>query len=63
MAFARTWTSALHAATRSRVVAVGSRSHDRARTFADEFGIDQAYDDYESLVNDPGVDAVYAAFS
>ena len=45
------------------MVAVGSRSHDRARTFADEFGIDQAYDDYESLVNDPGVDAVYAAFS
>jgi predicted dehydrogenase len=47
--------------TRSRVVAVGSRSAERARQFADRFGIERAYGSYEALVSDPGVDAVYIA--
>ena len=56
---ARDWTSALHATTASRVVAVGSRSLERAQGFATEFGAERAYGSYESLVEDPDVDAVY----
>ena len=41
------------------VVAVGSRTADRARTFADANGIGRAHGSYEALLADPGVDAVY----
>ncbi len=58
---ARDWTAALHARTSSRVVAVGSRSTERAQAFADEFGVERAYGDYESLVADDAVDAIYVA--
>lgn len=58
---AHAWTAALHATTASRVVAAGSRSVERARAFADEFGVERAYGDYESLVADPDVDAIYVA--
>lgn len=58
---ARDWTAAVHARTASRVVAVGSRSLDRAREFSGEFGVERAYGSYEELVGDSGVDAVYVA--
>ena len=58
---AHEWTSALHARTASRVVATGSRSLVRAQAFATEFGADRAYGSYESLVEDPEVDAIYVA--
>jgi predicted dehydrogenase len=58
---ARDWTAALHAATSSRVVAVGSRSLERAQAFAAEFGVARSYGSYESLVADSGVDAIYVA--
>lgn len=45
----------------SQVVAVGSRSADRARVFADEFAIERAHGSYAALVADDGVDAVYVA--
>lgn len=51
----------LHAFTASRVVAVGSRSLDRAATFADEFAIDTPYGSYEDVVADERVDVVYVA--
>ncbi|MGX9885551.1 Gfo/Idh/MocA family protein [Streptomyces sp. NPDC002276] len=41
--------------------AVLSRSLERARAFADEFGFAQAYDDLDALVADPEVDALYLA--
>ena len=41
------------------VVAVGSRSTERARAFAAEFGIPHAHGSYEALVADPQVDAIY----
>jgi predicted dehydrogenase len=44
-----------------KVVAVGSRSADRAREFADTYGIERAYGSYEALVSDPDVDVVYVA--
>lgn len=58
---AHTFADAVSVGTASQVVAVGSRSRDRARDFADEFGIERAYGSYEDLVADPDVDAVYVA--
>lgn len=47
--------------TASRVVAVGSRSQERAAAFAAEFEIATAHGSYADLVADPQVDAVYVA--
>ncbi|MDX6358850.1 MAG: hypothetical protein QOH37_1904 [Nocardioidaceae bacterium] len=58
---AHDWAAALHARTTSRVVAAGSRSLERARAFASEFGAGRAHGSYEALVADPEVDAVYIA--
>lgn len=41
--------------------AVGSRSVDRSRAFAERHGIVRAYGSYEDLVQDPEVDIVYVA--
>jgi predicted dehydrogenase len=41
------------------VVAVGSRSHERAAQLASKFGIARVHDSYEALLADPQVDAVY----
>ena len=43
------------------VTAVGSRSLDKARAYAAEFGIAHAHGSYEALVADPEVDAIYIA--
>ena len=48
-------------ATRSQVVAVGSRDADRASIFARRHGVARSYGSYEALVADAGVDAVYVA--
>lgn len=47
--------------TNGELVAVGSRSVERARAFADAHGIASAHGSYRDLVADPGVDAVYIA--
>lgn len=43
------------------VVAVGSRSAESARAFAEQYGIAHAHGSYEALVADPEVDIVYVA--
>ncbi len=43
------------------VLAVGSRSIDSARHFADRHGIEHAFDDYDALAEGAEVDAVYIA--
>lgn len=58
---ARTFTEAAHEGTRSRVVAVGSRSAERAADFAAHHGIERSHGSYEELVADPDVEAVYVA--
>lgn len=58
---AHTFADAVHTGTRSRVVAVGSRSADRAAEFARRHGVERAHGSYEELVADDGVDAVYVA--
>ena len=55
------FTHALRSFTRQRVVAVGSRSAERAQEFAARFDIPRAHDSYEALVADPNVAAVYVA--
>ena len=47
--------------TRQRLVAVGSRSLDRAQSFAAAHGADRAYGSYDELVADPEIDAIYVA--
>ena len=58
---ASAFTDALHRYTRSRVVAVGSRSRERAREFATAHGVPTGYGSYAELVEDPSVQAVYVA--
>ena len=58
---AHAFADAVAVGTASSVVAVGSRSRERAQDFADEFEIPRAYGSYEELVADPDVDAVYVA--
>jgi predicted dehydrogenase len=43
----------------SEVVAIGSRSRDRAEVAAASLGIGKAYGSYEELLADPDVDAIY----
>ncbi len=58
---ARGFASDLALVPDTELVAVGSRSADRARAFAQEFGVGSAYGSYEELVEDPRVDVVYIA--
>lgn len=51
----------MHANSRQRVVAVASRSQQRAEAFAREHDVDRAYDDLAAMCADPTVDAVYVA--
>jgi predicted dehydrogenase len=58
---AHAFADAIAVGTASSVVAVGSRSRERAQDFADEFAIPRAYGSYDELVSDAEVDAVYVA--
>ncbi|MFJ3381002.1 Gfo/Idh/MocA family protein [Curtobacterium sp. NPDC090217] len=58
---AHDFTSTLHANSDQRVVAVGSRSPERAAAFAARHGVDGVHGSYETLVADPAVDVVYVA--
>ena len=43
----------------ARIVAVAARDRDRAAEYARDHGIERVVDDYEALVTDPEVEAVY----
>ena len=45
----------------TRLVAVGSRSAEKAEEFARQNGVERAYGSYAELVADPDVDAIYVA--
>ena len=45
----------------SRLVAVGSRTPETARKYAEQNGIDRCYDKPEDVISDPEVNAVYIA--
>lgn len=58
-AISRRFAAGLRATEGAQLVAVGSRSGERAEAFANEFGARRACDSYEALAADDGVDAVY----
>ena len=58
---ANDFTTTLHANSDQRVVAVGSRSPERAAAFATRHGAPGVHGSYEALVADPSVDVVYVA--
>jgi predicted dehydrogenase len=58
---ANDFADAVRMHTRQKIVAVGSRTLDRAAVFAARHGVERAYGSYEQLVADPEVDIVYIA--
>lgn len=50
---------AILAADNSELYAVASRSKSKAESFAEEFGAEKFYDDYQKLLEDKNIDAVY----
>ena len=54
---------AMNAAGRGgvRLLAVAARDGERARAFAEQYGIPRAYGSYEEMLSDPEVDLVYVA--
>lgn len=58
---AKDFAHAVHTHTDQRVLAVASRSLERATAFAARHGIEHAYGDYAELVANPAVDIVYIA--
>ena len=50
---------AIAASRNGRLVSIASRNPERAQSLASEFGIDRAARDYDSVLSDPDVDAVY----
>src|SRR5258708_33399231 len=49
----------LRASSRNRLLAVASRTAERAQSYAREWEIPRAHPDYETLLADPEVDVVY----
>ena len=39
--------------------AVGNRTHEKAETFAEKYGVPKVYGDYHEMFSDPEIDAVY----
>src|SRR5687768_641291 len=58
---ARQFCMGVATARRSRLAAVGSRTQESARAFAQAHHIPAAHGSYEALLNDAAVDAVYVS--
>ena len=56
---ARAFAKGVEQSDTGEVVAVGSRSQDKANAFAVEFNIPRAHGSYEALLADPDIDAIY----
>lgn len=59
----RQWAPALQACEGATLSAVAAREEDRAKTFAQEFGVEAAYGSYAEMVASPDVDVVYVGTS
>jgi predicted dehydrogenase len=60
-AIAKSFARGLQAVPDAKLVAVGSRSLDKAKAFAAEFGAARAHGSYQELAGDREVDAIYVA--
>jgi len=60
-AIARSFANGLKALPDADLVAVGSRSQERADKFGDEFDVPRRHAGYQDLAADPDVDAIYVA--
>ena len=58
---ARKMAQAIKGMEDARLYAVASRSLDKAKAFAAEFGIPHAYGSYGDMASDPNVELVYIA--
>jgi predicted dehydrogenase len=58
---ARSFAQAMRQHTAQRLIAVASRSKERAAAFAGRFEVEAVHDSYEALVANPEVDVVYVA--
>jgi len=58
-AVSRKFAAGLKSAEGAELVAVGSRSRERAERFAAEYGARRVHAGYETLADDDGIDAVY----
>lgn len=59
--FANTINAMQAAGEPQELAACGSRSQEKARAFAERFGIPHAWGSYEELMQDPTVEAIYVA--
>lgn len=57
----RAMLPAIQRSSHSRVMAIASRDLSRAQTVAAQWNIEHAYGDYQALLNNPEIDAVYIA--
>ena len=55
----RSLVPAFQAASGQQLLAVASRTPERARAFAEQWGLARTFDSYEALLADPDIDAVY----
>lgn len=58
---ARKFAEGMTTTGQSYIKAVASRKLEKAQKFASELGIEKAYGDYQSLVEDPDIDIIYVA--
>ena len=58
---ARVFCNGMRFSKSGRIAALASRSRERAAALADPFAIPKRFDDYEALLADPEVDAVYVS--
>jgi predicted dehydrogenase len=58
---ARSFATGLQVLPQARLVAIGSRSLEKANAFGEAFGIPHRYGSYQDLVADPEVDVIYVA--
>ena len=56
---ARRFSRCMPYAHDAELTAVGSRSEERAKAFAEEFDVPKTHASYEELVQDPDVDIIY----
>lgn len=58
---ANTFAKAISASKKGKILAVASRSKERASEFADTYNIQKTYSDYGQMLADPEIDIIYIA--